>query len=76
MKRKAVKRPFEEVSYKDILDKFIENINVGLGGKPVWDEKTRRRQLQSNNNKKKLYFQMQSIIFGKVGAIFFPNTIK
>lgn len=39
MKRKAVKRPFEEVNYKDICDKFIENIKVGLGGKSVWDKK-------------------------------------
>lgn len=39
MKIKAVKRPFEEVNYKDICDKFIESIEVGLGGKSVWDKK-------------------------------------
>lgn len=71
MKRKAVKRPFEEVSYKDICDKFIENIKVGLGGKSVWDKKKPKKQ--PHTNKKPLYFQMESTMFVKVGVHFFKH---
>lgn len=56
MKRKAAKRSFEEVSYKDICDKLIENINFGLGGKPVWDEKTLGGNVMLTKKKKNVVF--------------------
>lgn len=57
MKRKAVKTPFEEDSYKDICIKSIENIKVGLGGIPVWDKKKKTKpKKQLHTNKKKVVF--------------------